>query len=84
MKVSQAKVTSKGQITLPAAVRRALGIGTGDRVRFERIEDDPSGALRMRAERTQSRFAAYAGMGNPGIPSGKGAAVRWVRRLRRP
>ena len=40
-------------------------------------------AGRIRAERTQSPFAAYAGMGNPGIPSGKGAAVRWVRRLRR-
>ena len=84
MKPILAKVTSKGQITLPAAVRRALGIGTGDRVHFERVANDPGGALRIRAERAQSPFAAYAGMGNPGIPSGKGEAVRWVRRLRRP
>jgi antitoxin PrlF len=33
---SDATVTSKGQITLPAALRRELGIQTGDRVRFER------------------------------------------------
>lgn len=31
-----ATVTSKGQITLPARLRRELGIKTGDRVRFER------------------------------------------------
>ncbi|WP_369123396.1 AbrB/MazE/SpoVT family DNA-binding domain-containing protein, partial [Shewanella electrica] len=29
-----ATVTSKGQITIPAAVRRALGLRTGDRVEF--------------------------------------------------
>lgn len=34
-----AKVTSKGQVTLPKAVRDALGIKTGDRVVF-RVEDD--------------------------------------------
>jgi AbrB family looped-hinge helix DNA binding protein len=30
-----AKVTSKGQITIPAEVRDALGIGVGDSVAFE-------------------------------------------------
>lgn len=30
----KAKVTSKGQITIPVAVRRALGIETGDTVDF--------------------------------------------------
>lgn len=34
-----AKVTSKGQITLPKELRDALGIGTGDRVHF-RVERD--------------------------------------------
>lgn len=33
-----ATVTSKGQITIPASVRRALGLHAGDRVLF-RIED---------------------------------------------
>jgi AbrB family looped-hinge helix DNA binding protein len=30
-----AKITSKGQLTLPAGVRRQLGLGTGDYVRIE-------------------------------------------------
>ncbi|MEM9733654.1 MAG: AbrB/MazE/SpoVT family DNA-binding domain-containing protein [Pseudomonadota bacterium] len=34
----RAKVTSKGQITLPAEMRKALGIRTGDTVYFERSE----------------------------------------------
>ena len=32
--MSTATLTSKGQITVPAAVREALGVGTGDRVEF--------------------------------------------------
>lgn len=84
MKSLAATVTSKGQVTLPVEVRRELGIQTGDRIRFETIEGDPGGSFRIKAERPTSRFAAYAGIGNPGIPSGRGEAVRWVRRLRRP
>ena len=33
-----AKITSKGQITLPKEIRERLGVGNGDTVRFE-IED---------------------------------------------
>ena len=40
-----AKVTSKGQLTLPAAVRRSLGINLGDRVTIV-IEDDRSASMR--------------------------------------
>ena len=32
-----ATLTSKGQITIPAAVRQALGVDTGDRVEFVEI-----------------------------------------------
>ena len=35
----QSKVTSKGQITLPAALRRHLAIGPGDRLAFDIGED---------------------------------------------
>ena len=34
-----ATVTSKGQITLPKAVREALGVHDGDRVVFRVLED---------------------------------------------
>ncbi len=34
-----AKVTSKGQITIPSAVRAALGLDTGSRIEFVEIGD---------------------------------------------
>jgi AbrB family looped-hinge helix DNA binding protein len=39
----EAKLTAKGQITLPKSVREALGLSTGDRVAF--VED--SGGFRL-------------------------------------
>lgn len=36
--MSTATVTSKGQITIPAAVRAALGVEAGDRVEFVQVE----------------------------------------------
>ncbi|MGL6158934.1 AbrB/MazE/SpoVT family DNA-binding domain-containing protein [Microbulbifer sp.] len=37
--MSTATVTSKGQITIPAAIRSDLHIGPGDRVEFVRVGD---------------------------------------------
>ena len=34
-----ATITSKGQITIPAAVRTALGLHAGDRIEFVQTED---------------------------------------------
>lgn len=36
--MSTATITSKGQITVPAAVRAALGVEAGDRLEFVQIE----------------------------------------------
>lgn len=36
--MTTATLTSKGQITIPAPIRSALGIETGDRVEFVQIE----------------------------------------------
>lgn len=36
--MSTATLTSKGQITIPAVVRKALGIETGDRVEFVEVD----------------------------------------------
>ena len=74
----QAKVTSKGQITIPLEVRRALGVKAGDRVLFEGTE----GNIQVRSARTESLFEKFRGIGNPGIPSGRKAVVAWVRELR--
>ena len=45
-RLSTAKVTSKGQITIPKHVREKLNLRPGDKVRFE-IDDD--GGARMKA-----------------------------------
>ncbi|MDE0855035.1 MAG: AbrB/MazE/SpoVT family DNA-binding domain-containing protein [Nevskia sp.] len=37
--MSEATVTSKGQITIPADIRKALGLNAGERVVFTRLED---------------------------------------------
>jgi antitoxin PrlF len=73
-----ARITSKGQITVPHEIRRALGVRPGDRLLFER--DGLS--VRVRPVRTRSPFEKYRGIGSPGIARGKKAVVEWVRKLR--
>ena len=58
----QAKLTSKGQVTVPREVRRLLGVGAGDRLMFE---SDGKG-VRVRPVRSQSAFSKYRAIGNPG------------------
>ena len=74
----QAKITSKGQITVPHEVRRALGVQTGDQMIFEGDEE----GVRVRPVSKKSPFAKYRGIGNPGIPSGRKAINRWLRETR--
>ena len=74
----QARITSKGQITVPRDIRRALGVRAGDSLLFE----SDSGGIRVRSARSKSPFEQYRGIGNPGIPSGRNAVRRWLRELR--
>lgn len=74
----QAKITSKGQITVPREVRRALGVREGDRLLFESDGND----IRVRPVRKKSAFSKYRGIGNPEIGSGKKNINRWLRELR--
>lgn len=45
--MSEATITSKGQITIPAEIRKALGLSAGERVVFTRLDD---GTTVMRAK----------------------------------
>lgn len=45
--MSEAKITSKGSITIPADIRKGLGVATGDRMVFSRLED---GTVILRAK----------------------------------
>lgn len=73
-----AKITSKGQITVPNEVRRALGVRAGDRLAFE----ERGGEMRVVPVRSESPFARYRGIGNPQIGSGRKAIVKWLRAIR--
>ncbi len=76
----QAKLTSKGQITVPMEIRRRLGVRAGYRLEFEESENE----MKVRAVREGSPFAKYAGIGNPGIGSGRKAIQKWLREMRGP
>jgi antitoxin PrlF len=74
----QAKLTSKGQITVPIEVRRILGVRVGDRLLFE----SDSNGVHIRPVRSQSVFAKYRGVGTPGVGSGRRAINRWLHEMR--
>jgi AbrB family looped-hinge helix DNA binding protein len=74
----QAKITSKGQVTVPIEVRRILGVRTGDRLLFE----SDSNGVHIRPLRFQDALEKYRGIGTPGIGSGRKAINRWLREMR--
>ena len=74
----QARITSKGQITVPREVRRALGVRSGDKLLFESDEK----GVRVRPVRSRSAFSKYRGIGNPEIPSGRKNIGKWLRGMR--
>lgn len=67
MSILQAKVTSKGQVTLPKQIRESLTIRTGDRVEFS---VDPSNKISLRKK---GGFGSSAGcakhLAKPGVKS---------------
>jgi len=74
----KARMTSKGQVTIPKAVREALGIGEGDSLLFE-VEGDE---VRVRAVRRPVGFADYAGAWREGEGMGWDEVNEYVRDLR--
>jgi AbrB family looped-hinge helix DNA binding protein len=74
----QARITSKGQITVPHEIRKFLGVKAGDHLVFE-----TSGArANVRPVRATSPFAPYRGIGNGRPSSGRKGIVRALRELR--
>ena len=59
-------VTSKGQVTIPRAVRDLLGIRPGSRVAFERTADGRVVLVRVDAPTPPSRFESLRGVGATG------------------
>ena len=57
--MTTATITSKGQITIPANVRQALGVDTGDRVEF--VEIEPGQFLFVAANRSVTELKGMFG-----------------------
>ncbi len=55
----EAKVTSKGQITIPIEIRKKLGVDTGDAISFQVKEAGIVVEKANRPQTIQERFANY-------------------------
>lgn len=76
--IIRAKITSKGQITVPVAIRKSLGVRSGDTIRFELS----SGKIHLARDIGENPFEKWRGIGSfPGMGNGKNA-VRYFRDLR--
>jgi len=73
-----AKITSKGQVTVPRAFRQVLGVGAGDSLLFETRGDD----VHISPHRPASPFAKFRGCGILEVGAGREAVLRAVRELR--
>lgn len=74
----KARVTSKGQVTIPRDIRRALRVGEGDTVVFEA----DSGGVRLRPLREADVFAEYEGAWREGEGRTVEEINAWLRELR--
>lgn len=74
----QARITSKGQVTVPIDIRKALGVGPGDSLLFK----EEKGAMVVRPVPKVSPFEKYRGIGVPGAPRGRKAFMKWFREFR--
>jgi AbrB family looped-hinge helix DNA binding protein len=76
----RAKVTSKGQITVPVEIRKSLGVKPGDNLRFEQKED----GFRVVRDVEENVFEKWRGIGT-GFPiegKGRDAIVAFFREMR--
>jgi antitoxin PrlF len=60
-------VTTKGQVTIPKAVRDFLGIGPGSQVDFRRAADGSIVLVRADRRRRPSRFEKLRGHAGKGL-----------------
>ena len=79
-KKQTAKITSKGQITIPVEVRRQLGVESGDQLVFEPIPD----GFKIVRQADGNPFEKMRGIGNslPEGYHGREGIIRYFRELR--
>jgi AbrB family looped-hinge helix DNA binding protein len=73
-----ATITSKGQLTLPVHIRRALNLTAGDQLACEQRGNE----IRLVPQRKPGRFAKYRGTVSFAIKGGRKGIVKHIRDLR--
>ena len=68
--IEQATLTSKGQITLPKAIRQALGVTTGAKVTFE-LRGDQVIVTRAKAEHADPAIGSFLALLEADIRQGR-------------
>ena len=79
-KTHSAKITTKGQITVPVEIRQLLNVKPGDKLRFER---KPDGTIFVHKE-DEFPFDRFRGMGTgvPELEAGPDSIIQYLRDLR--
>jgi AbrB family looped-hinge helix DNA binding protein len=79
-KTVTAKITSKGQITIPVEIRHLLGVQVGDNLVFEMTSD----GVKISRQSDENVFEKYRGIGNglPELDGGIDEIVRYMRESR--
>lgn len=75
----RAKVTSKGQLTIPKEVRRVLGVREGDSLIFD-VDDGEE--VRVRVARKPASFADYEGACRKGRGMNREEIDAYMKELR--
>ena len=74
----RAKVTSKGQVTIPVELRKTLGIKAGDHLIIERKGQ----GVRLIGQPKENVFEKWRGAGIPGMEPGREGVIALMRELR--
>ncbi|MGH9412222.1 MAG: AbrB/MazE/SpoVT family DNA-binding domain-containing protein [Terriglobales bacterium] len=77
--MAKAKISSKGQVTIPIEVRKWLGVKAGDKVEFARRNGDI--IVRPARDERESPFAKYTGILGD-FPGGVEEINAWIRDMR--
>ena len=83
MVMDVAKVTAKGQITIPADVREAVGVREGDKVVFVLMDDGTVSIRSSNLEAVRRAQDAFAGAAEEAGPADEGDLSDLIRQVRR-
>ena len=81
--LDMAKVTTKGQITIPKAIREALGVKTGDKVLFVDNGDGTVGMRNATLDAFSELREAFAGAAEEAGLETEDDVVAMVKEIRR-